>query len=180
MKQRVLSLGLALIGALALPAEAQKYPSHTKGGIGKAHYASPAKQIGGKHFGTSHAVSVKKKHFGFGASTCPTPGFGVSFSKPGFSISVGSGGHGHLSVHKPCAPKPVWVPGHWTTVRERVWIPASYEQVWIEPVFATKYDECGNPYQVMVEAGHYDTVCTPGHYDVQIVNQWVDGYWKYA
>ena len=53
--------------------------------------------------------------------------------------------------------------GH--VVRSRsVYVPGYYENRWIEPVYATRYDDCGVPYRVLVREGYYDRFWVPGHY----------------
>ena len=71
-----------------------------------------------------------------------------------------------------------WVPGHYETVRERVWIPARYERVWIEPVYTWRRDSCGRAYQVCVEQGRYQFVKQPGYYDHRDGRVWVEGFWR--
>ncbi len=169
MKHRLLPLALAALGAIAAgsPAAAQK--SHS----GKANYAS-------NYAGGSKGLSIQKPYHSSGGHSSHSghPSFGVSISKPGFSLSIGNH-HSSLSVYKPvCAPAPVWHPGHWTSVREQVWIPACSNQVWVPAQYATHYDPCGKPYQVMVDSGHYQTVHTPGHYEIQLVQKWIPGSWS--
>lgn len=177
MKNRLLPLALAGLAAFlgAEPAAAQKsyggkagYAQGSKG----LHVGKPTGQFGSYRPNVYRPVSNKP----FGSNS----NFGISYSKPGFSVSVGSGfgsvGFGSVST---CAPARVWVPGHWTSVRERVWIPATTNQVWCPPVYATQYDACGQPYQVMTQAGYHKTVHVPGFYDIQPVQKWVAGAWRY-
>ena len=70
-----------------------------------------------------------------------------------------------------------WVPGHWTVTTQRVWQPGVSKQVWVPPVYATKYDHCGNPYQVLVTPGHHKTVVEPGCWASKRVRVWKPGCW---
>lgn len=72
----------------------------------------------------------------------------------------------------------VWVPGCWVTETQRNWIPARTEQVFVEAVYETRYDSCGNPYQVLVCAAHYQTVTHPGYWDECQVRVWRPGHWQ--
>ena len=70
-----------------------------------------------------------------------------------------------------------WIPGHWTVESQRVWQPGATKQVWVPPVYATHYDECGLPFQVLVQAGHYKTVTEPGCWTTKRVRIWKPGCW---
>jgi hypothetical protein len=108
------------------------------------------------------------------------------------SVSVGPGAgyhhrHPYGGSHAPVfAPKPVithaphrvWVPGHFTSVRQRTYVPGYTENVWVPAKYATHYDPFGTPYQVLVQPGHYQTVHHPGHYQVKPVQVWKPGHWK--
>lgn len=109
----------------------------------------------------------------------------------GFSISLGKKTkHGGIALaystgFPRCAPPPVhcppprvWVPGHYETRCEQVFVPGTQQQVWVPAVFEWRYDSCGRAYQVCVQAGHYRTVCSPGHYESRTVQVWVDGSWR--
>ena len=63
-------------------------------------------------------------------------------------------------------------------VNEKVWIPDSKEKIWVDSVYATHHDEYGRPYQVLVEAGHWDVVYHPGYWGVQPKKVWIPGFWK--
>ena len=78
------------------------------------------------------------------------------------------------------APKKVFVPGHYTSTRQRVWIPGTTKRIWVQPVYAKRYDACGKPVRVLVSAGHWETIRTPGCYQVKIVRVWKQGHWKYV
>ncbi len=172
MKNRLLPLALAGLAAFlgAEPAAAQRsyggkasYAQSSKG----LHITKPTSKFGS--YRPSTYSSVSNKPYGSNSK------FGVSYSKPGFSISVGSG-YGSVSASTSAR---VWVPGYWSSVREQVWIPATTKKVWYPPVYATQFDACRQPYQVMTQAGYYKTVQVPGYYDIQPVRKWVAGTWRY-
>ncbi|MEO0650344.1 MAG: hypothetical protein AAFZ65_06670 [Planctomycetota bacterium] len=77
---------------------------------------------------------------------------GASYQKAGFRSygGVRQRGFGRYGQR--------WVPGHWTVESQRIWQPGQSRQVWVQPVYATRYDECGVPYQVLVKAGYYKTI----------------------
>ena len=53
-------------------------------------------------------------------------------------------------------------------------------QVWVDPVYETRYDNCGNPIQVLVTPGHYRTVQTPGHWETRPRTIRHPGRWIYT
>jgi len=57
--------------------------------------------------------------------------------------------------------------GHWQIVQRRVWTPGYYQGVQVPARYETRYDACGRPYQVLIEAG-----CTR--------QEWVPGCWKWV
>ncbi len=93
--------------------------------------------------------------------------FGIGFSKHrrhghfgiGFGVSGHGHGHGHGHVDVHCAPVvPVhvhgpccgqWVPAHEEVVTEQVWRDGFWQTV-SEPVYETRFDACGRPFQVCV------------------------------
>jgi hypothetical protein len=105
-------------------------------------------------------------------------------SDVGFKVQ---GKHGSLSFHvgggHP-APRPVayaprdWVPSHYETVQERVWVPGHEERVWIAPVYEWRYDACGRAIRVCVQPGYWNTICTSGHYETRPRQVWVEGGWR--
>ncbi|MFO1011088.1 MAG: hypothetical protein U1F29_13570 [Planctomycetota bacterium] len=96
--------------------------------------------------------------------------------------------HGHVSigyvhprpaaVPRPCPPPRVWVPGHYETRCQQVWIPGESRQVFEPAVYEWRYDACGRAYQVCVRAGFWRTECSPGRYETREVQVWVDGCWR--
>ncbi len=108
-------------------------------------------------------------------------GFGFSYGRHGHHrcVSVGfSTGWGPGPVCGPVvyAPAHVWVPAHYETVTQQVWVPGCARQVWVDARYETRYDGQGRPYQVMVCAGHFETIQDPGHYENRAVSVWVEGH----
>lgn len=95
-------------------------------------------------------------------------------------ISIGYSKHGHGSSFGVQVGFPVYAPravpvqyaGCWETVVERVWVPGTCDRVWVEPVFVTRYDACGRPYQACARAGYWNTVQRPGHYEERTQRVW--------
>jgi len=75
-------------------------------------------------------------------------------------------------VHK------VWVPGRWVTESRPTWRPAVTSQVYVPATYQTHYDVCGNPYQVLLCAAHYEAVTTPGHWEQCSTRVWRPGRWE--
>jgi hypothetical protein len=88
-------------------------------------------------------------------------------------VAIGLSAHGQhgsfgVWIGGPAYPAPPCPPrygGHWETVVERVWVPGCPEQVWVQPLYETRYDPCGHPIQVCVRAGYWTTVQRPGHWE---------------
>lgn len=96
-------------------------------------------------------------------------GISIGYSKHGKHSSIG------VQIGFPvCAPRPAppQYGGRWETVVERVWVPGACERVWVEPVYATRYDPCGRAYQVCVRAGYWNTIQHPGHYEERSHRVW--------
>lgn len=70
-----------------------------------------------------------------------------------------------------------WVPGHYETRSERIWIEGREEQVWVAPVYDWRYDPCGRPYRVQLEVGHWTCVRQPGHFEIRPTQAWIGGCW---
>jgi hypothetical protein len=112
-------------------------------------------------------------------------GFGLSFSKSSkhgaFSIGFSSG----PSAYRTCAPvyrerhRPArWVPGHYETVRERVWIPGRVQKVWVEPRYGWRRGSCGRAYRGCISRGHWELVERPGRYEYRDTQVWIEGCWR--
>jgi hypothetical protein len=106
--------------------------------------------------------------------------FGIQLHGKKGSIAVHIGdGHGYAHpAPRPVAMQHVWVPGHFETVQDRVWVEGRSERVWVEPVYQWHYDACGRATRVCVQQGYFDTVCTPGHYETCARQVWIEGCWR--
>lgn len=85
---------------------------------------------------------------------------------------------GACALHLRCSPGRFWVPGHYVTRQQKVWIPASKKKVWIDPVYETRYDACGRPYQVRSRGGGWTVQVTPGHFETRCTKVWVPGVYQ--
>lgn len=75
------------------------------------------------------------------------------------------------------APQRVWVPGRWVFETKKHWAPGWSEKVWQPPVFETRFDFCGNSYQVQINAGFYRTVHHPGRWEYRKQKVWQAPHW---
>ncbi len=101
--------------------------------------------------------------------------FGKRTSHGSFSIALFGGNHRERD--RDCEPRRNWVPAHFETREERVWVEGTERQVWIAPVYDWRYDHCGRPYRVQLEVGHWTCVRSPGHFECRKVQVWVGGCW---
>jgi len=76
------------------------------------------------------------------------------------------------------APQRVWVPGGWEVVQRRVWVPGSSHQVWVPATYETRYDAWGRPFRSLVAVGHYETVCSPGRWELRNEQVWREPHWE--
>jgi hypothetical protein len=115
-------------------------------------------------------------------------------------ISIGIGKHGHKGgisagitfgaphceppvfcapVH--CAPRPVWIPGHYENVERRVYVPGCARQVYVPAVYGdrTWRDYCGRLHVERVQTcpATWRTVQDPGHWQCVTERVWVEGSW---
>lgn len=113
-------------------------------------------------------------------------GINLSFGKhrrgKHFGINLNIGGRRHCPpprhIHSNCCRQ--WQQGRVEVIHERVWVPGCARQVWVDPIYETRYDRCGNPIQVLVRAGHYRTVQSPGHYETRPRTIRHPGRWVYT
>jgi hypothetical protein len=101
--------------------------------------------------------------------------FGKRTGHGGIFINLSSG---HGRYERDCEPRRTWVPAHFETREEQVWVDGCERQVWAAPVYDWRYDNCGRPYRVQLEVGHWKTVCTPGHFECRKAQVWVCGRWE--
>lgn len=106
---------------------------------------------------------------------------GVRYQKKNVSIGVSIGSHG-TPVHY--APRPIryerreWVPSHYETISEQVWVQGVEQRVFVPAVYEWRPDACGRMHKVVVCAAHYETRCAPGHYETVTRTVWVEGGWR--
>lgn len=115
------------------------------------------------------------------APTASAQELGISFQKKNVSVGI-SLGHGHRPA--PCPPRGIgherreWIPSHYETIREQVYVPGREERVFVPAVYEWRQDHCGRLVSVLVCAAHYETRCTSGHYEVVTRQVWVEGGWR--
>ena len=97
--------------------------------------------------------------------------FGIGFSKFGRHSGVS------LGFSTVIQPRRCWVPGHYETRCTEVFVPGCIRQVWVEPVYDTCVDPCGNGTRVLIRAGYFRTIQEPGRYETRYVQVWVPGYY---
>lgn len=72
-----------------------------------------------------------------------------------------------------------WVPGHYETRCERVWIPGCARQEWVPARHEWRTDFWGRPVYVLIAPGYWTVVTDPGRYEVREVREWVPGHWRF-
>lgn len=92
-----------------------------------------------------------------------------------FAIHLSSG---RARYERECESRRIWVPAHFETREERVWVEGRERQVWVAPVYDWRYDHCGRPYRVQLEVGHWTCVRDPGHFECRKVQVWVCGRYE--
>lgn len=63
--------------------------------------------------------------------------------------------------------------GRYETRTERVWVPGHTERIWVPARYEWRYDSCGRQFRVLVQAGHFRTVCHPGRFERRTTRVWV-------
>jgi hypothetical protein len=71
-----------------------------------------------------------------------------------------------------------WVPGHYETRLERVWVPGATRQEWRPARQEWRLDLRGCAVLVLVEPGRWITVTEPGRFETRERREWVPGYWR--
>ena len=69
-----------------------------------------------------------------------------------------------------------WVPGHWTWVSRRVWIPGRSEQRRVPAVYRREIHD-GREILVLEREERRERVWIPGRYETRRQRVWVEGYW---
>lgn len=106
---------------------------------------------------------------------------GIQFHKKNVSIGI-TLGHGRDHDQRPRRPIGYegreWIPSHYETVTERVWVPGREEHVLVPAVYEWRHDHCGRLVQVLVSPAHYETRCTSGRFELVTRQVWVEGGWR--
>jgi hypothetical protein len=69
---------------------------------------------------------------------------------------------------------PVAYGGHYETRHERVLVGGErHERRWVEPVYRTTCDVCGDAGRVQVRAGYWEEFCVPTRYEDRCVQVWI-------
>ena len=79
-------------------------------------------------------------------------------------------------VERSCPPPARWIEGHYVQYEDRVWIPGENRRIWVEPAY-TWESHHGRNIRVYHE-GYYRFEEMPGHYEMRMREQWVDGHWE--
>jgi hypothetical protein len=108
------------------------------------------------------------------ARTAGSPSTGIGCGKLVAYVSSANRGATHA------CPRREWVPGHFETRCERVWVPGEARRVWVPAAFETRFDLCGRPIRVCVRAGYWASVVEPGRYETVETRAWVAGHWRRA
>jgi hypothetical protein len=145
-------VGLVFVTAAAAPAQ---------GSVG----------FGYTHFGKNSAFGV-----GFSAPIYPR----YRYHRPYYSRAwrpVYRESYSYPVVYERSYPAAgsVWVPGHWQTRSEQVWVPGETQRVWVEPVHETIRDPGGGESRVIVREGYWKEVTGAGRYETRTVRVWVPG-----
>ncbi len=82
----------------------------------------------------------------------------------------GYGGHRHV-----CVNLPFWVAGHYESRPTQVFIPGFGENVWIDAIYRNGFDHWGRPTRFLVQAGHWEFIQHPGHYETRNQRVWIPG-----
>ena len=112
-------------------------------------------------------------------------GFGFEVSKHGkhgahasLGFWIGGGERACPTPPPVCPPPSDWIPAHYETIVDRVWIGGSEQRVWEPALYDWRRDACGRPFQVCVRPGSWRNVCTPGHFEERSRQVWCPGGWR--
>jgi hypothetical protein len=109
--------------------------------------------------GVSLSLGRATKHGSFGLT------IGVPLGRPSYTR---------------CEPRQVWVPGHYETRCESVWVAGCTHRVWMPAQYEWRWASWGRAYRVCVRAAGWTTVSDPGHYQSREVQVWIAGTWRWA
>jgi hypothetical protein len=69
-----------------------------------------------------------------------------------------------------------WIPECYETQCVQVWVPGCERQVWVEPVYRTVCEPCGNSGRVLVTPGYFQTIIvSAGHYETRTTQVLIPG-----
>lgn len=89
----------------------------------------------------------------------------LTLARGGLEASFASGrGLGLRYGHTVC-PSPGPAPVRHVGRSYQVWVPATTERVWQEPLYEFRRDSCGNTYRVLVRPGGWCVIEHPGHFE---------------
>lgn len=71
-----------------------------------------------------------------------------------------------------------WVPGHYETHFERVWVRGATRQEWRPARQEWRRDRRGCAVLVLIEPGRWITVTEPGRFETRERHEWVPGHWR--
>ena len=112
----------------------------------------------------------------FSSSPAEASEWSSDFSNSSITATIGRRGH-RVSTRR-YAPRKEWVAGCYVLENRRVWVRGAKRNVYVAPVYRTRYDECGRAYEVLISAGHYEVVRDPGCYEIRRVRVWKPGFWR--
>lgn len=116
---------------------------------------------------------------GFTSASAHASGLDIRLGGKKASIGIHIGNGPHAPLPRPIGyAKREWVPGHFETVQDRVWVEGRQERVWVAPAYAWRHDACGRAIRVCVQPGYWNTVCTPGRYEMIARQVWIEGGWR--
>jgi hypothetical protein len=112
--------------------------------------------------------------------------FDLSFGKKkkgtrvGISVSIPIGNQHRHGRRPPVVRHETrrFVPGHFETRTERVYVPGPERRVWVQPVTRRVYDPCGGYRWVTVQAGYWKTIQEPGCYETIERRVWVPAHYE--
>lgn len=149
---------------------------------------TPDNRLPPQHFspGTADGVHVRPDvptyHHEVGRMVA-RPGPRDSYVATGRGVIISGPGrvhHGHYyrspRVHTRYRTPARWVPGHWTWVSQRVWVPGRSDLRRVPAVYRREFHG-GREILVLEQEERWERVWIPGRYETRRQRVWVDGYW---
>jgi hypothetical protein len=121
----------------------------------------------------------------FAAPSAAAQEFTIGFGKHGHhgSIGVSAGIFLGAPVCAPihCAPKPIWIPGHYQIVERQVFVPGCTRKVFVPATYENRVwrDYCGQIQVVRVQTcpATWRIVQDPGRWQCVAERIWIEGSW---